>query len=165
LNYELRVNKFDIENYRGCVSDLVSNDKVRMMKQFKHHYHITCFQHCVNVSLYSYLICRDLGLDYISAARGGLLHDLFLYDWRTTKLHNGKHAFVHSRIALDNANKIFLLNEIEQDIIEKHMWPLTIKPPRYREAFIVCFVDKYCACKEILGGFIRDPARSMVFDN
>jgi uncharacterized protein len=27
----------------------------------------------------------------------------------------------------------FTLNEIEMDIIEKHMWPLTIKLPKYKE--------------------------------
>jgi uncharacterized protein len=40
------------------------------------------------------------------------------------------------------------LNDIEKDIIEKHMWPLTLKLPKYKEAFIVSFVDKYCAFME-----------------
>ena len=47
----------------------------------------------------------------------------------------------------------FDLNEVEKDIILKHMWPLTIRFPRYREAYIVTFVDKYCAIKEVLKFF------------
>jgi uncharacterized protein len=91
-----------------------------------------------------------MGLDYVAAARGGLLHDLFLYDWRVAELERGKHAFRHPGIALENAKRIFTLNKIEQDIIEKHMWPLTIKPPMYYESLIVCIVDKYCATLEIV---------------
>ena len=42
----------------------------------------------------------------------------------------------------------FDLNKKEKDIIIKHMWPLTIIPPRYIESFIITLVDKYCALKE-----------------
>lgn len=35
-----------------------------------------------------------------------------------------------------------------EDIIIKHMWGLTIAPPRYKEAYIVTLVDKYWAIKE-----------------
>ena len=41
-----------------------------------------------------------------------------------------------------------ILNKKEKDIIIKHMWPLTIIPPRYIESFIITLVDKYCALKE-----------------
>lgn len=139
----------NLKEYEGYIEDLLSNESVQKMKEYRHHYFTTCFEHCLNVSYYSYMVCRYLGLDYVSAARGGLLHDLFLYDWRTTKLDNGKHAFRHPDIAFENAMKIFNLNEIEKDIIQKHMWPLTVKPPRYKESYVVCFVDKYCASIEI----------------
>lgn len=80
---------------------------------------------------------------------GGMLHDLFLYDWRKPR-PNGKglHAFRHSRLALNNAMSLFDLNSIEKDIILKHMWPLTISLPKYRESFIITFVDKYVTLLE-----------------
>jgi len=31
------------------------------------------------------------------------------------------------------------------------MFPLTPKPPLYKESFVVCLVDKYCAFMEFLG--------------
>jgi len=142
--------KYDMEDHQLCIDDLVFHDYVQMMKEFRAHYAVSCYEHSVSVSRYSYLICKFLDLDYQSAARGGLLHDLYLYDWRTTTLTDGRHGFVHPRIALNNAASVFELNEIEKDIILKHMFPLTWQPPAYKEALIVCLVDKYCATKEIM---------------
>lgn len=145
----------NFEEYRNCIDDLIYSAPVQKMKQFKHHCHVTCFEHSLNVSFYSFLLCRALGLDYKAAARGGLLHDLFLYDWRTTRLSHGKHGFVHPRLALNNASTVSSLNEVERDIILKHMFPLTWQPPSYKESLIVCLVDKYCACAEIIGSIFR----------
>lgn len=73
----------------------------------------------------------------------------FLYDWHKNEVdYGGLHGFIHPNIALKNANKYFLLNEVEKDIIQKHMWPLTLKLPKYKEAYVVSFVDKYCAILE-----------------
>lgn len=137
-------------DYVCCVKDLLKNETVCSMKHFKHHCNVSCLDHSINVSYTSYLICKFLKLDYNSAARGALLHDMFLYDWRITNLPNGKHAFVHPCIALKNANEISSLNFVEKDIIKKHMWPLTLALPKYKESFIVCLIDKYCASIEII---------------
>ena len=40
---------------------------------------------------------------------------------------------------------------MEKDIILKHMWPLTIIPPRYLESFIVSIIDKIVATGEFAG--------------
>ena len=42
------------------------------------------------------------------------------------------------------------LTEIEQNIIKRHMFPLTVIPPKHKESVIVCLVDKYVATKEII---------------
>lgn len=151
LNFKSRICFSDLEEYEKYVYDLIFHPSVQTMKQYKHHSSVTCFDHSVRVSLYSYLVCKHLGLDYRSAARGGLLHDLFLYDWRNTKLESGKHGFVHPKIALNNAAMFFKLNNIEKDIIIKHMFPLTIIPPTYKESIVVCLVDKICATFEVIG--------------
>jgi uncharacterized protein len=124
---------------------------IESMEKFIQHGDINCFEHCLYVSYISYLVCRQLGFDYRSAARGGLLHDFFLYDWHTGKPYKGLHGFIHPNIALQNANKHFNLNDREKDIIQKHMWPLTIRLPKYKETFVVLLVDKYCASIEIVG--------------
>ena len=40
------------------------------------------------------------------------------------------------------------LTPVEQDIILKHMFPLTLQPPRYLESLLVCLVDKGCSLYE-----------------
>jgi uncharacterized protein len=136
--------------YAACIDDLVCSPTVQMLDDFKHHQHVSRLDHCLNVSFTSYSLCKTLGWDYLSAARGGLLHDLFLYDCHTATLEAGKHGFVHPRIALNNANEEFVLNKLEEDIILKHMFPLTWRPPGYRESVLVCLVDKCCAVQELL---------------
>ena len=134
------------------IKDIIHNKTVQEMKNYRQHYDISTFKHCLNVSYFNYKVCKKLGLDYISSARAGMLHDLFLYDWRNSrkKLNlDGYHAFVHPKIALKNALKLFDLNKKEQDIILKHMWPVTLfSIPKYRESFIITLTDKYSALKE-----------------
>lgn len=140
--------------FESIIEDLVSNSTVQEMKNYKQHYDTSCFEHCKNVAYYSYLICKKYNLDYKAVARAGMLHDLFLYDWR--KRENGRkglHAYTHPRTALENAKKLFSLTKKEEDIILKHMWPVTFCLPRYKESFIITFVDKYCAIQESINAY------------
>lgn len=57
--------------------------------------------------------------------------------------------------AYHNAKKYFDLNEIEKDIILKHMFPLTITLPRYKETFLVLIVDKIVSSKEFIIELIK----------
>ena len=55
--------------YYVLVSDLLEHDEVQRLKQFRHHVHTTRFQHSLNVSYYSYWLCRRFHWDAVSAAR------------------------------------------------------------------------------------------------
>lgn len=138
--------KIEFEN---IIKDMKNNPTVLKMRNFRQHYDTSCYEHCENVAYFSFLICKKLKLDYVSVARAGMVHDLFLYDWRVKENgRKGFHAFRHPRIALNNALKLFDLSKKEQDIILKHMWPLTVIPSIYLESYILSSVDKYCALKE-----------------
>ena len=130
------------------VKDILESEPVQKLKLYKHHYGFTRLEHCLSVSYKSYLICKFLHLDYKSIARAGLLHDLFFYDCETKAIRPKHHVWTHPKVALDNAEKLFNLNKKERDIILKHMWPVTLVPPKYIESFIITLVDKYCAFKE-----------------
>lgn len=137
--------------FYSIIEDLINNETVCKMKNFKQHYNTSTYDHCLNVAYLSYIVCKKLKLDYISATRAGMLHDLFLYDWRNSrkllKLEKA-HAFIHPKIAFENASKLFELNEKEKDIILKHMWPVTIALPKYKESYIITFIDKFSAIRE-----------------
>jgi len=140
---------YDNNEFIEIIQDIIENETVQKMKNFRQHYNVSCFDHCLSVSYHNYLICKKLNLDYKSAARAGMLHDLFLYDWRYRENdRKGLHAFTHPRTALENSMKLFDLNKKEKDIILKHMWPLTIIPPKYPESFLITVVDKYCTLYE-----------------
>ena len=143
--------KEHLTQFFDIIKDIISNDTVKQMKDYRQHCNTSCYKHCMQVAYFTYITCKKLKLDYVSATRAAMLHDLFLYDWRK-KYRNvdisGLHAFIHPQIALENASKLFQLNDIEKDVIEKHMWPLTIKFPKFRESYIVTVMDKYSACLE-----------------
>lgn len=135
--------------FLSIIDELITNETVQQMKNYRQHYETSCFEHCYVAAYYCYLICKKFNLDYKSATRAAMLHDLFLYDWRVRQPdRKGFHAFTHGKIACENACKIFDLNEKEQDIIKKHMWPVTIQIPKSFEGLILTFVDKYCAISE-----------------
>lgn len=146
--------------FLNIIKDIVENKTVQEMKNFKQHYETSCFDHCLTASYYSYLICKKFNLDYNSAARASMVHDLFLYDWRKRQDdRKGLHAFTHPRTAYLNASKLFNLNSKEKDIILKHMWPLTVVLPQYKESFVLVMVDKYCALSESFSEIFKRLSR------
>ena len=137
------------EEFIKIIKPLIDNPTVQEMKKYRQHYETTCYDHCLEASYYCYKICKKLKLDYVSCARATMVHDLFLYDWRKKQPdRKGLHAFTHPKTSYENACKIMDINKKEKDIILKHMWPLTIKLPKYRESYILTLVDKYCALSE-----------------
>jgi uncharacterized protein len=134
------------------VEDILQHEEFLRLKEYRHHTnHI--YDHARRVSYLSFRISKALGLDYQAAARGGLLHDFFLYDWRLRKELDAKrstHGKEHPFIALSNAKAYFPVNALEEDIITKHMFPKTLALPRYRESVVVNICDKISALYEYL---------------
>lgn len=139
--------------YDAIVRDIAAHADVLRLKEFRHH-NSSVFEHVQRVSYLSYRVCKTLGLDYTSAARGGLLHDFFLYDWHHHDVPDlpkeTNHGVAHPKIALQNSQARFEVTATERDIILRHMWPLTMRPPAYKESYVVSFVDKYVAAAEYL---------------
>jgi uncharacterized membrane protein len=144
------------DEYYEAIKDIYEHEEFLKLKEFFHH-NSSIYEHVQDVAYFSYRICKILKLDHRSAARGALLHDFFLYDWRNHDVpdlpRKKFHGIEHPAIAVDNAKKHFSINEIEEDIIKKHMWPLTFIPPKYKESFIVSFADKYLSSKEFVSEF------------
>jgi len=138
--------------YMTIIKDLLKNEKLLKLEEITHHHYTTRLSHSLFVSYVSYKLAKSRGLDYISTARAGLLHDFFLEGRQDIeKMGLGSHNSAHPKIALKNAQEITEINEVEKDIILKHMFLCTFKGgvPRFKESFIVTLVDKYCAITEV----------------
>jgi uncharacterized protein len=131
-----------------AIQELLDHPDVQSMEEYIHHGSITCFEHNLSVSYYSYRLASRWNLDNHAVARGALLHDFYLYDWHKKENRKGLHGFTHASSSLANAQLRFSLTPIEKDIILKHMWPMQPRFPRYKESFLVCFVDKMISLME-----------------
>lgn len=148
------------ELFAALSAPLLSSHKLALLDQFTQHGSTTCLMHSLAVAYYSLWLVRLLRLHCHaqSLVTGALLHDYFLYDWHRKDKSHAWHGFTHPRRALCNARADFKLDPIEQNIIARHMFPLTLIPPQCREAAVVCLVDKVCCIQEILRA---DPYRTL----
>lgn len=139
---------------REYASDILDSDNFQSTRNYIQHGDIPVYIHCIEVAKLSIVISKLLKIPCSKREliRGALLHDYFLYDWHDKSRENYQilHGFYHPGIALKNASREYDLTLREKDIIEKHMWPLTIVPPLCREAWIVTTADKYCSILETL---------------
>lgn len=133
-------------------SDILQSQNFLKTKGHIQHGNMTVHEHCIHVAETSlrfknffHIPCNEKDL-----IRGALLHDYFLYDWHEKDVENPHklHGFYHPDRALRNAKKEYILTKCQEDIIKKHMWPLTVIPPACREAWIVSAADKYCSFME-----------------
>lgn len=153
----------EMEFFRACILPLLEYEPVCRMDSYVQHGNTTCLKHSLAVAYYSYTIGKRLRLkcDWAALVRGAMLHDFFLYDWHVRDKSRRWHGFTHPKAALSNANRHFIINRREREIILKHMWPLTPSFPRCREAALVCLVDKVCSVAELFESIVSRFYRNL----
>lgn len=133
--------------------------------RFLQHGSTTRLMHSVAVAYYSYRLAKitRLSFHWEEMVRGALLHDYFLYDAQDGDPAHKWHWTRHPGIAAENAKREMPLTAIEEDTIRCHMFPLTVKPPKYREGVVVSLVDKACSVYEFFpGGRLMPNCRRML---
>lgn len=153
INKYKKIHKLNSQ-IKNAAPDILHSANFNLTKSHIQHGNVTVNAHSINVAKYSLALCHKLRIpcNETELIRGALLHDYFLYDWHDKdhiSPHN-LHGFYHPGRALKNAMKEYKLTEREQEIIKKHMWPLTIVPPTCREAWIVTMADKWCSTMETM---------------
>ena len=151
----MRDRKYNDE-FEILVKDILDHSEFQKIKKIDHHGN-GLYEHSVSVAYHAYRVARILGCDCESVARGALLHDFFIESWHgkiktSTGIQRIKdmHGFSHPKTALINAKKCFYINKRQEDMIVKHMFPLTPTPPIYLESWIVTVVDKIVATREMI---------------
>lgn len=133
----------------SCVKKLNEETSFMQLRTYKHHLHTNTYYHSVAVAYVSFYLCRLFRwqCDEEKLIYAALLHDYFLYD-----CHDGtrsKHFITHAKVSLENAIRDWEIDELQANIIRRHMFPCTLIPPKYKESVLVNVVDKLCACYEM----------------
>lgn len=133
------------------VRQVCSSSRMNKSRIFYQHGKINIYVHSLRVAYICYYWVKKyhLHVDEKALIRGALLHDYFLYDWHDKEHeHKRPHGFFHPSAALCNAKQDFILTRKEENIIQRHMFPLTLIPPGCKEAWLVCMADKVCSTRE-----------------
>lgn len=133
------------KEFNYIITDIINNEEFQKLKKITHH-GITRFNHSLRVSYYTFLISKKLKLNYIDATRAALLHDFFIDE--TSEMKTKKALKEHPKIALENSKKYFDISRMQEDIILKHMYPITTKMPKYKESWLVDIVDDIASLYE-----------------
>ena len=136
------------DEFTEIINKIINNDEYQKRKEYMHHENESVYEHSLKVAYLSYLFAKKHNLDIKNTVIGALLHDFYYRPWQEDtekKSFFKQHGFVHAAEALENAKLIFpeYMNPMVEDIILKHMFPLNIRLPRYKESYVVCLMDKY----------------------
>ena len=139
------------------IDNLINEGRLLETKQYIQHGSVSVYEHCVRVTELSLRLQKLLKISIIrkELIRGALLHDYFLYDWHDSNNDHSVHGITHPKTALNNDSQDYSLTDVEKDIILHHMFPLTLIPPRHKEALIVCVADKICAMQETIEPYLK----------
>lgn len=139
------MNKCNDKEFNEIIEKYANHPKVLEMKKYKHH-GLTRYEHSMNVAYYTYKLTKKFNMNYHSATKAAMLHDFFLDE--VAKENGFKRLQDHPKYAVSNAKKYFGINELEEDIIKSHMFPVSLTIPKYKESWIVDLIDDYVSIKE-----------------
>ena len=158
------------DEWLDIVKDILLNDEFQKRKLFPHHHEMSVWDHSILVSFRAFIIAKTFNARQDICAIAGLLHDFYPWSWINTEeleiLDGGKyleenkrkkktifemHGFTHAKAAAENYIKYFpeLENKRITNSIKRHMFPLNIIPPRYKEGIIITAVDKINSVHEL----------------
>lgn len=137
------------EFYR-IAEPILRNSEFQRRRTFLHHQD-SVYEHSLRVAWVAYKMAKYIQkykkVNIQNVVVGALLHDFYLIPWRENKnsIPWKKHGFTHGKVASNNSYQFFpnLMNDRTINAIERHMFPLTIIPPKYIEGWIITTADKY----------------------
>lgn len=129
---------------------ILRNSEFQRRRLFLHHQD-SVYEHSLRVAWISYKMAKSISkykkINIENVVIGALLHDFYLKPWREDKCKVlwKKHGFTHGKIASLNCYEFFpnLMNIRIENSIKRHMFPLTVIPPKYIEGWIITTADKY----------------------
>ncbi len=133
------------KEFNEIIKDIITNEEFNKLQDQVHH-STTRYNHSLRVAFEVYSKLKDNSLNYVDATRAALLHDFFFDDDLTSSQNDRLNN--HPLKALENAKKHFELNELQENIILSHMYPLSYSVPKYKESWVVSLMDKKITFEE-----------------
>ena len=134
------------KEYNTLLDEMVTVDKYRELGNARQH-GISRLDHINRVGYLSFLMAKIFKLDVNTVTRGALLHDFFTEE-DVEKYTKKEWHRLHPQIALENSRQYFILNNVEENIIASHMFPICKTKPVYKESHVVATADKLVAVYE-----------------
>ena len=134
-------------------ASFLNDERVQKMKAIPMHRGSNVYLHSFKVAKEAMRMAlrHNKELDYKSLLVASILHDYYLYDWRTDRSLLKGHGKNHPKIAVNNAKEAFDIDEVVASIMVSHMWPINIKlAPKSLEALALNQADKKIALVEAL---------------
>lgn len=131
----------------------LNNPLILKMKEIPMHRGSNCYIHSFKVAkaVIKKATKKDKGYHLEHLLVGAILHDYYLYDWRSDHEKLKGHGKRHPLIAYENAKRDFDIPTEVAEIIKTHMWPLTPKlKPITKEAKLLDYMDDKIATIEFL---------------
>lgn len=135
------------EQFLKIINPIITHEEYLKRKNYMHHENLSVYDHSMIVAYKSYKFAKKHNMDIESITIGAILHDFYYKPWQENKEKKKffeMHGFVHAKEALENSKIYFPthLNPKIEDIILKHMFPLNIALPKYKESWVVTCMDK-----------------------
>lgn len=81
--------------FSELIKPFLENSEYLKMDNYAQHLNTSRLQHSINVAYYTYQWAKSFGLDYVSATKGAMLHDFFLYNWQEEN-HSAREHYASS---------------------------------------------------------------------
>ncbi|MBQ9228028.1 MAG: HD domain-containing protein [Eubacterium sp.] len=142
----------NIDRFLEYTGDLLRDQSVQSMKEYKHHREVSTHFHSLFVSYTVMKLCeRFHAKEERQIVRAALLHDFYLYEWYTEK-HEEKHIWYHPKQSVKNIEARFgALSEMQRNMILAHMFPMSYETPASTGAWLLTLADKHCATSDYTG--------------
>ena len=150
----------DKTEFHQLIEPYQNHPKILDMKNCKHH-GIDRYDHSFRVAYHTYKVTKTLKLNYKSATKAAFLHDFFIDEVKKEKAIGRLQK--HPAVAVKNAKEYFGLTEMEESMIQTHMFPVTIKPPKQIEGWILDIIDDIASIYERYVSFkVKVPATANI---
>ena len=127
--------------FNDIISDILKNEEIIGLR-YEYHHGISRLDHSLNVARLTFNMCKLFKIEKIEeVTRAALLHDFYM-------IGEDSSFRGHPTTAVNNAKRVFNVNDMQADIIYNHMFPATLRVPNYKETWIVTTADKLVAINE-----------------